>query len=325
MNKPKTAKLWLFALDVLFFLFVTLCNAQEATSQKIDPQKDEQKSNCVYRIGGGIANDTVYPYVGNDEGLSHYSEITVSKKCSDGIETTLNISSVIFNRYLSSSSNKEFFNVAEKNNIEVSRKYNQSDGEYTSIGIEAGYITDEDFLWGGSQNQQKIWHKIFSRNEAISTNGTEINEYEYVPIPSRDNEYYLGAKLEAGKIITFGDVQNCAFVPTGVCADFLQVETGTAVSSYMDYSNIYISAKADKAVLNLFSDEIFLSILGAYDLSTRLKNGKAEQVAFYGLKVDGGTFQITLGASEQIGDAQTLWNIKDDKDTLVSIFFDFAY
>ncbi len=316
---------------IWFFLFVSvICNAQESNAQKsnskkINPQKDEQIPNCVYRIGGGIANDTVYPYGGSDEGLSHYSEVKVSKKCSDGIETTFNISSVIFNKYLSSAFNKEFFNTAEKNNIEVNRKYNKSNGEYTLIGIEAGYITDEDFLWGGSQNQQKFWHKIFSDNEAISTNGTEINEYEYVPIPSRDNEYYLGGKLGAGKIITFGDIKNCAFVPTGVCADFLQLETGTAVSSYMDYSNIYISAKADKAIWNLFSDDVFLSILGAYDLSTRLKNSRTEQTAFYGVKIDGGTFQVTLGTSHPIGEAQTLWNIRDDKDTLVNFFFDFVY
>ena len=305
--------------------FVTVvCNAQKANPSKATQQNDLSKATCVYRVGAGVKNDTVYPYVGSDEGLSHYSEIKVSKKCSDGVETTFQLSSGIFNKYLGTQFDKEFFNAAEKNNIELSRKSNKSDGEYTLMGIEAGYITDEDFLYGGAQNQQKFWHKIFSDSEAISPNGTEINEYEYRPIPSRDNEYYLGGKLGVGKIITIGDIKNCAFVPTGVCADFLQVETGTAVSTYMDYSNIYISAKADKAVFNLFSDEVFLSILGAYDVYTRLKEGRAEQSAFYGLKVDGGTFSVMVGVSEQLGDAQTLWNIKDDKDSQTYIMFDFV-
>ncbi len=302
---------------ILLFLFVTVfCYAQEANLSK---------TTCVYRLGAGIKNDTVYPYGGSDDGLSHYSEITVSKKCSDGVETTFNLSSAIFNKYLGRTFDKEFFNAAEKNNIEIRRKYNKLDGAYNVIGIDVGYITDEDFLYGGAQNQQKFWHKIFSDNEAISTKGTEINEYEYIPIPSRGNEYYMGGKLGAGKIITFGDIKNCAFVPTGVCADFLQTEVGTQITTQKNWSNIYILAKADKVVWSFFSDEIFLSILASYDLTTRLERVKAEQSASYGLKVDGGTFQVTLSVSEQIGDAQTLWNIKDDKDSQTYIMFDFVW
>ena len=307
-------------------LFLTwVCNAQKVDQKKVDLPKDLQKVNCVYRLGTGTKNDTVYPYRGSDEGLSHYSQISVSKKCSNGIETTFKLSSEIFNKYLGIQSNKELFNTAEKNNMEIIRKYNKQNSEYTLMGIEAGYITDENFMYGGAQNQQNFWHKIFAKNEAIAIRGTAINEYEYISIPARNDEYYLSGKLGVGKIITIGDIKNCAFVPTGVCADFLQVETGTAISSYMDDSNVYISANADKAVLNFFSDQVFLSILGAYDLLTRVKTGNIEQELFYGLKIDGGTFQVTLGASHPIGEAQQLWTIMDDKDSQTHIMFDFVY
>ncbi len=284
---------FLFLL-VSIFGNTIFCNAQE----KKPEQKAKQVQNppCAYRFGTIFINNKVYPQNKQDTDLSYSNKILISKKCFNGIVARFNISPQLINKLVPKAHDKDFFHVAEKIPIEVISKYNKSERTYTLIGLNTDDITDEDFLLDGLQNQQKFWHKIFADNREVVINEIEINKYE-IPTSSKDTEYYMGSKLGAGKIITSGDIEKCAFVSTGVCANVLAME----------------------------SDWAFLSIVGGYDLKTRLDTSKTEQNALYGLKVDGGNFQVTFGVSKPIENNQFLWGIMDDRNAQNHIMFDFMF